>query len=323
MPPLFCRLWCYIPSMLSRRYALLGLSGLLLPQIAQAKDALRIPLKFNAAGLPHVAVSFGKKGPYRFVIDSGASVNGVNVKLAPELGLLARTKARISGMGGSEITPVYLVRDIAINATHLHDELIFIGLRNPPFAGASGMLGASFVASRPSEFDFDAAELRVYEQGQQDFSAYQMTPSRRLSPAGSDHRVLVEVTLDGMPLKLVVDTGASAEISLNSACVKRLGLWDRYPILASGHTVDINSARVQRRTVKIPDFKLGAFTISATPVSLAPPGPQRSDASDGVIGMRTLRRFGVCFDGTGGVGFKTRNGAKTLPYLWEFKPKSP
>ncbi len=306
--------------MLSRRHALLGLSGLLLPQAVQGKDALLIPLRFNAAGLPHVAVSFGDKGPYRFVIDSGASVNGVNVKLAPELGLLARTKARITGMGGSEITPVYLVRDITINATHLYDELIFIGLRNPPFVGAAGMLGAGFVAGRPTELDFDAGELRVSEAV--DFRDYTMLPSRRLSPGPTDHRVMVEVTLDGMPLKLLIDTGASAEISLNSACVQRLKLWDRYPVLASGHTVDINSARVQRRTVKIPDFKLGAFTISATPVSLAPPGVQRSDASDGVIGMRSLRRFGVCFDGAGGVGLKTRNGAKTLPYLWEFKPKS-
>jgi predicted aspartyl protease len=307
--------------MLSRRHCLSGLSGLLLPQMAQAKDALRIPLKFNASGLPHVAVSFGGKGPYRFVVDSGASVNGVNVRLAPELGLMARTKARISGAGGSEITPVYLVRDIAINATHLYDELIFIGLRNPPFAGAAGMLGASFVAGRPTELDFDRAELRISEDAA--LSAYQMLSSRRLSPGSSDHRVMVDVTLDGMALKLLIDTGASAEVSLNSACVQRLNLWDRYPVLASGHTVDINSTRVQRRTVKVPDFRLGAFTIAATPVSLAPPGVQRSDASDGVIGMRTLRRFGLCFDGTGGVGLKTRNDAKTLPYLWEFKPKSP
>lgn len=309
--------------MLSRRHALLGLSGLLLPQVAQAKDVLRIPLKFNAAGLPHVAVSFGDKGPYRFILDSGASVNGVNVKLAPELGLLARTKARISGMGGSEITPVYLVRDIAINAMHFYDELIFIGLRNPPFAGAAGMLGASFVARQPVEFDFDAAELRVHEAGQPDFTAYTMLSSRRLSPGSADHRVMVDVTLDGMPLRLLVDTGASAEISLNSACVQRLKLWNRYPVLASGHTVDINSARVRRRTVKVPDFRLGAFAIAATPVSLAPPGVQRSDASDGVIGMRTLRRFAICFDGEGHAGLKTRSGAKALPYLWEFKPKSP
>lgn len=309
--------------MLSRRHCLLGLSGLLLPQVAQAKDVLRIPLKFNAAGLPHVPVSIGDKGPYRLVIDSGAAVNGISVSLAPELGLLARTKVRISGVGGSEATPVYLIRGLEIDASHTYPELIFVGLRKPPFDGAQGMLGAAFTTGRPTELDFDAAELRIYESGRPDFSAYYMLPSRHLSPGPSDHRVLVEVTLDNMNLTLVVDTGASAEVSLNSACVKRLKLWDRYPVLASGHTVDINSARVQRRTVKIPAFKLGDFAIAATPVSLAPPGVQRSDISDGVIGMRTLRRFGVCFDGEGGVGLKTRSGAKTLPYLWEFKPKSP
>jgi hypothetical protein len=313
----------YNPAMLSRRHALLGLSGCLLPQVAQAKNALRIPIRFNAAGLPHVPVSIGDKGPYRLVIDSGAAVNGISVTLAPELDLLARTKVRISGIGGSEATPVYLVRGLKIDVSHAYPELIFVGLRKPPFDGAQGMLGAAFITGRPTEIDFDAAELRIYESGRPDLSAYHMLPSRRPSPGSTDQRIMVDVTLDGMLLTLLVDTGASAEVSLNSACVKRLDLWDRYPVLASGHTIDINSARVQRRTVKIPNLKLGAFSIAATPVSLAPPGVQHADASDGVIGMRTLRRFGICFDGEGGFGLKTRNGAKTLPYLWTFKPKTP
>lgn len=311
--------------MLSRRHALLGLSACLLPQTAQAKDALRIPLQFNEAGLPHVPVSFGDKGPYRFVIDSGASINGINVKLAPELGLMARTKIRLTGAGGTEISPLYLIRDIGINDAHFYKEMIFVGLRKPPFEGAAGMLGAGFVTGWPSEFDFDAAELRIHENGRPDFSAYHMVPSRRL-PAGSpdEHKVLVDVTLDGMALKLIVDTGASAEISLNSACVKRLKLWDRYPVLAPGHTLDVNSVRVPRRTVKIPDLRLGEFLIDATPVNLTSPSVGQSGAvSDGVIGMRTLRRFRVCFDDDRGFGLKTRNGSKTLPYLWTFKPKSP
>ncbi len=312
--------------MLSRRHCLLGLPGLLLPQVVQAKDALRIPLKFNEAGLPHIAVSFGDKGPYRFVIDTGSPINGLNVKLAPELGLLARTKIRVVGVGGVEISPVYVVRDIGIEDAYFYKEMLFVGLRKPPFAEAQGMLGAGFVTGWPTEFDFDTAELRIHEQGRPDFSAYHMLPSQRLPPGSDDdHKVLVEITLDGMPLKLIVDTGASAEISLNSDCVTRLKLWDRYPVIAIGHTIDVSSVRVPRRTVKVPDLKLGAYAIDATPVSLAPPrkGALRGERSDGVIGMRTLRRFGICFDDDRGFGLKTRNGAKTLPYLWTFKPKSP
>ncbi|MBP2160198.1 MULTISPECIES: aspartyl protease family protein [Asticcacaulis] len=316
----------YSPAMLSRRHALLGLSGLFLPQGTQAKDALRIPIQFNGAGLPHLAVSFGDKGPYRFVIDTGSPVNGINVKLAPELGLMARTKIRVVGVGGVEISPVYVIRDIGIEDTYFYKEMLFVGLRRPPFADAKGMLGAGFVTGWPTEFDFEAAELRIHENGRPDFSAYHMLPSQRLpQDSNDDHKVLVEVTLDGMPLKLFVDTGASAEISLNSDCVTRLKLWDRYPVIATGHTLDVSSVRVPRRTVKVPNLKLGAYTIEATPVSLGQPrtGPLRGERSDGVIGMRTLRRFGICFDDDRGFGLKTRDGGRTLPYLWTFKPKSP
>ena len=304
--------------MLSRRHLLLGVSGLLLPRPvrAEGQDMVRLPIGLTAAGMAHVPVSIGSRGPYRFIIDTGSQMSGISAALALQLGLKAAGQARVSGIGGSRLSQLYRVEDFSVGTVFRQSGMTLLGFDALPFREGQGLLGARFLTMLPSELDFTAREIRVHRHAP-DFSGYTFLDS---AGHGSDGRAVVQVTLDGQRLVLMVDTGATAEIGLNGGCVSRLHLWDRYPQLASGHTRDAAGFRVPHRFVKAPDLRLGGYRVESTPVRLtAPDIPNRKgETTDGVIGIRTLRRFGLCF-ADGRLGLRTPDGATVLPYL---RPKT-
>jgi hypothetical protein len=302
--------------MITRRTLILG--GLALPGMVQAKTATVVPIALAAIGTPIVSLMLGDHGPYRFMIDTGASLGGLTEALAQRAGLRRTGEVGVMAYGGRSVLSVYLADDVLIGGRHRQSPLILTGYGHLPLKEVDGLLGAGFVTRRPSVIDFENREVRLYETPPGRDGFHTVETEAVAGPAGVEQRVLVRAMLDGRSYRLMVDTGSASEITLYSHVVRQQKLWSRYPVLADGTRLGITGRRVKQRIVRMNDFDLDPYHIATTPVTLTHPEVTASDMGyDGLVGIRTLRQFSLAFTGGHGLALKAAPGfrpAKADPW---------
>ncbi|EGF92349.1 hypothetical protein ABI_07850 [Asticcacaulis biprosthecium C19] len=294
--------------MIDRRTCFLG--GLaLLPGVARAETVTVLPIALAAIGTPTLSLTLGQHGPFRFMIDTGASLSGMHDALAQQAGLRRTGEVGVSAYGGQSMVSVYLAEDVLFAGLHRQDKLIVTGYTQLPLKDADGLLGAGFVTRRPSVIDFERRQVRLHETLPDIKGFHRLDTQAVAGPAGVEQRVLVRVMLDGRPFNLMVDTGSASEITLYSHVVRQQKLSSRYPFLADGVRRGLTGQRVQQRMVRMEGLELGPYGMADTPVTLTHPDAGPSDTSyDGLIGIRTLRQFTLAFTGGHGLAVKAAPG---------------
>ncbi len=297
--------------MINKRMLMTGGLGLavagVMPRAAFAGSIIHVPVTFMPKGGVVVSATIEGKGPYHFMIDTGASVSGIHDQTARDIGLAGITQKKMSGYGGDEDTVVYMAHKVVFAERFRQANLALTGHKHLPLTGVDGMIAAGFLTALPSELDFDAAEIRLYNQAKPDFSAYTILKSYRtmLNSAVSSNMV-VKVKIDGMPVSLLVDTGATSDVTLFSGYVSRHKLWNKYPDTFESKARGISGEKVDVRLVIIPELNLGGHVLKNIEVSLTSPEVKDEFGSlyDGILGIRALRRFNLCFAAEKGLGIK-------------------
>lgn len=103
------------------------------------------------------------KGPFRFIIDTGANQSTIAPRLAAALGLVpsAREPIRVAGVTGTAVVPSVRIESLragALNITHTRLPVIW----SPIMAGADGILGAAGLDKDTLRVDFrhNSVEIR-------------------------------------------------------------------------------------------------------------------------------------------------------------------
>ncbi|MBW4050359.1 MAG: hypothetical protein HIU85_02695 [Proteobacteria bacterium] len=105
---------------------------------------LACPTTRDYVGRVVAEVMVDGKGPFRFIIDTGANQSTIAPRLAAALGLTssAREPIRVAGVTGTAIVPSVRIESLragALNITHTRLPVIW----SPIMAGADGILGAA------------------------------------------------------------------------------------------------------------------------------------------------------------------------------------
>ena len=183
------------------------------------------------------------------------------------------------------------------------------GFRNIEVAefgdGGDGVLfhgSVPLLQDLPSLYDFPASRFIPGWRPDAGFA------SARMPSAGGGRETwmrlpVVEVTIDGVTLRLRVATQSSYAVSLNAFGVSRHGLWDRWSggydraawfqrAEARGHSVRIR--RAER-------LRFMDWTLPGAVIGLANPEGEtgRHPGVDGTIGMDVLGRFALGFEPDG------------------------
>src|SRR5690606_14375019 len=74
----------------------------------------RVPLRLYRRGLPMVQARLNGRGPYNFLLDTGASTSLVRHKVAVEAGLRPVGQGVIRGASGTETTELYHVSHLQV-----------------------------------------------------------------------------------------------------------------------------------------------------------------------------------------------------------------
>lgn len=200
--------------MLNRRQLALGLAGALAPGLALAQEPEAEAL--IGAGLDRfermtIPVTIGGRGPYQFVVDTGADRTVLSNTVAEELGLPPGREVLVQGITGSELAPTVKAPSITLGS------IIIKSLDLPVLPrerlGVDGLLGVDALQRRRLIMDFRERRLEILP----DPGAFAPTGHPRDTYVPARDRfgrlVVIDATANGASIGAFVDSGAAFSIA--------------------------------------------------------------------------------------------------------------
>jgi predicted aspartyl protease len=204
------------------------------------------------------------QGPYRLVLDTGASRSALVQRVVNDLGVpIERDAVRLRGVTGTAIASAVRLEKMEFG------ELVVQNTRVPivadAFGGADGVLGGDGLENKRITIEFRRDRISV------------MRSHRTPAPPG--HAVVrfkyapergMRVPVQVGPVKAIglIDTGAQVSVgnlALREALARRRGQRDQYDDVVIGITEDIQTATL----VRIPSITAGQMIVRNAPVRFA------------------------------------------------------
>ena len=177
-----------------------------------------VRFKNDSAERMTVPVLLSGKGPYRFLVDTGANRTAVSRQVASALRLTAGEGASLHDAAGVSTIATATVPTLQLTRKEIRN--VDAALLESVNMGADGILGTDSLRSQRVLFDFEAQTLSIVPSAMPDFRAEPWTivvqGSRR-----NGRLVVTEATANSRPMTVIVDTGAQYSIG-NAALRKAL-----------------------------------------------------------------------------------------------------
>jgi predicted aspartyl protease len=248
-----------------------------------------------------LAASIQGKGPFLFVVDTGAVVSLIQESVARELGLRARAPVVLRGVGGPESFLLYEAHDVVFSGGTRQPTAVFAAAGRHLALGpqAAGALAAGMLTAVDSELDFDRGELRVYPDGRGERSGFVELPSRiqHVNGAAASAYIIVDGVLDGRGYRFLLDTGMPRQVQLWSSATRKSGLWNDSTPFSPLRSSGIGGEADRGRLVRAGRLQIGGVAFERPLVGLSSPSAlQRADFADGIIGLELLERLNLSTD---------------------------
>jgi predicted aspartyl protease len=238
-----------------------------------------------------VPVSIGGRGPYAFIVDTGAERTSIAEELADDLKLALGTRARLHSM-----TEVSRIQTVLIPALEVGGRSIR-GINAPALErrniGAEGILGVDSLQTQRVSFDFSRQQMTVTNSHKREEiwpdDTIVVTAKNRLG-----HLVMVDASVEGEKVWVIVDTGAQTTVA-NSVLRRKL---ERHGKLLRTWPIELQSVtggRMAADQSMVRKIRLGGVDINNMPVAFADVHPFRKlglmDRPALLLGMDALRLF--------------------------------
>jgi predicted aspartyl protease len=152
------------------------------------------------------------QGPFRLVLDTGATGSAVLQSVATRIGAQPGTaRLRLTGATGASIVPAIRVDSIEVGDLLL--EKRNVAIVEDVFGGAEGVLGADGLADKRIVIDFRNDEISIRKSRAQ-FMANGFT--RVPVKIRYGHLLMFDVRLAGVRTRAMLDTGAQVTVGNNS-----------------------------------------------------------------------------------------------------------
>jgi hypothetical protein len=158
-----------------------------------------------------------------------------------------------------------------------------------------GLLGGNFLVEYVVEVDFPRRRVRFLDPERFEVSEKAAAPDETVLPLQLiSNRPIVEVEIEGRPVSVLLDTGASYGVLVGSRVARDAGLTSRPAagLSATGVKGEIGVEFAEARSIRV-----GALEFHDQPVVVAPRGLyQQGTANDSLIGFDLLSQLSVRID---------------------------
>lgn len=216
-----------------------------------------------------VEVRVNGRGPYRFLVDSGADTSVVGLRIAQELGLPVGTPAVLHGMTASAVVNRVLVDRLSIGQSNFH-ALELPALREEDLGG-QGIIGIDALVEQRLMMDFETRVIKAEDARQRprllDGEIVVVARRRR------GQLILTEVSAAGLPVEAVIDTGSEISVG-NLALRDRLIRGNRRKFLTVP-VVGVTGVTIELQLAKVAELRLGSVVLRDVPMAFADAAPFR------------------------------------------------
>ncbi|MDB5715619.1 MAG: hypothetical protein JWO15_3016 [Sphingomonadales bacterium] len=237
-----------------------------------------------------VPVTIGGRGPYQFVVDTGADRTVVSRELADRLGLEPTGTATLHSMSGVEQVATVKLQNLGIAG------IVTPSIKAPALAeanlGAQGLLGIDSLKGRRIIMDFVRQTLTIAEPGERE----PVDPDTIVVTARSRYGqlVLVDAEIDNVNVTVIIDSGAQNTIG-NPALRALLAKRHRKMIFRPTVLIDVTGGHISADVASVSKVRIAKIELGRMAIAFADAHPfkrfglQKRPAM--LLGIDTLRSF--------------------------------
>ncbi|MBV9528282.1 aspartyl protease family protein [Sphingomonas sp.] len=212
-----------------------------------------------------VGVFINGRGPYHFVVDSGADSSAVGLRIAHDLQLPLGTPVIINGMTSRDLVDRVKLNQLTVGSTTVND-LEVPALRESDLGG-DGLIGIDALVQQRLMMDFDTHTIRVEDARiPERIDPYLPGEIVVVAKRRRGQLILTQVRADRYQLDAVIDTGSEITIgnlALRDKLIRRgAKFWTVQAIGVTGVRVNLELARVD-------ELQLGPVLLSDVPIAFA------------------------------------------------------
>jgi predicted aspartyl protease len=209
------------------------------PEIDRTTTTQDIAFKIDRSDRMTVPVRLGGKGPYRFLVDTGADRTAVSTAIARDLGLVSGPVATLHSVTGTSSVRTANVPELEL--THNRVRSVEAPLLEAANMGADGILGVDSLRSQRVLFDFKAQMISIVPSAVKPVRDEPNTIVVR-GKLKRGHLIVTKARANGVPITVVLDTGSEMTIG-NAALWRKL---DARGKLKASERVELTSVTGQK-----------------------------------------------------------------------------
>lgn len=261
---------------------------------APAEDAARIAAANDAARHLTIPVMIAGRGPFRFVVDTGADRSVIADDVAVSLGLVRGNDVTVQGVVRSLATRLVAVADISFGTIKRRN--LSMPILPRALMGADGYLGLDAVDGARVTLDFENRSLQI--GGPRPLSAFRLSrPQEAYVPVrgAMGHLRSLNCRVDGVSTTCFLDTGAEISVGNSRLFSALVAQNPDCTVFGTLPITGITGGVIMGKVVRLGTIRLHSVNFSDAVVAIADMqifdvwGLSQEPAL--LIGMNFLRQF--------------------------------
>jgi hypothetical protein len=223
------------------------------------------PTRRDSIGRIWAPVLINGHGPFRLVLDTGASSSGVTAMVAMALGIRtdAAPPVMLRGVTGAATVPAIRVDTLTVGDLAVDSPLLPIV--PDALGGAEGVLGSEGLKNKRVFIDFHHDQISItYSRDERPAHGFITVPFRLVH----GQLIVIDCTIGGVAAKAIVDTGGQSTIgnlALRAALSERHPVYHSRPDQIVGATLDVQNGEIS----DMPAIAMGPIEIRDSAVTFA------------------------------------------------------
>ena len=210
-----------------------------------------------------VDVRVNGRGPYKFIVDSGADTSAVGLRIARDLQLPLGTPVIVNGMTARNIVDRVKVDQLTVGPSTIRD-LELPALRELD-VGGDGLLGIDALVQQRLMMDFEKRLIKVEDARvpERHYPNEIVIVARRQR----GQLILTHVKAAGFDLDAVIDTGS--EITIGNLALRDKLMRRNRDKFVTVEAIGVTGVAVKLQLARIGELKLGPITLHDVPMAFA------------------------------------------------------
>lgn len=237
----------------------------------------RLETAFDQALRMTVPVRLDRRGPFSFVVDTGANRTVIGVETAARCGLASDGEAQVHGIAGAQ--PARLVKVPLLRVGQVHSRRLSLPVLPREALGADGLLGIDVLKNRRMRLNFRGNTFEIgpsgvgAEVGRGSDTRIPDPSKGVIVPAQyrSGQLVIFDADVAGVPVRAFLDSGA--QITCGNDVLRDVLARQRPELAARMARTELISATGQRAPASLavlPRLRLGGMALDNIRAAFAP-----------------------------------------------------